>query len=94
MQDHGIAGELPESSANPSPPIGNVHALGESHALRLDFLPVQVPWIADEVETLRGCVSDKFALARERHEQALTAGSGDERDEEVDRRVYQMRCWG
>jgi hypothetical protein len=94
MQDHGIAGELPESSANPSPPIGNVHGLGESHALRLDLLPVQVPWLADEVETLRSCVAEEFALARARHERALAAGVGEERDAEVDRRVYQMRVLG
>jgi hypothetical protein len=94
MQDHRIAGDLPESPANPSPPIGNVHGLGESHALRVDLLPVQVPWLADEVETLRACVSDEFARARVRHERGLAAGSGSERDAEVDRRVYQMRVLG
>jgi hypothetical protein len=66
MQDHRIGGELPESPATPSPPIGNVHGLGESHALRVDLVPVQVPWLADEIETLRGCVAEEFALARDR----------------------------
>jgi hypothetical protein len=94
MQDHRIAGELPQSPANPSPPIGSVHGLGESHAVRVDLLPVQVPWLADEVETLRACVAEEFALARERHERALAAGVGGEWNAEVDRRVYQMRVLG
>jgi hypothetical protein len=94
MQDHRIAGELPESPANPSPPIATVHGLGESHALRVDLLPVQVAWLADEVETLRGCVSGEFARARESHERTVAAGSDDERDAEVDRRVYQLRVLG
>jgi hypothetical protein len=91
MQHHRIAGELPQSAANPSPPVGSVHGLGESHALRVDLWSVQVPWLADEVETLRASVAEEFSLARERHERALAAGVGEERDADVDRRVYQMR---
>jgi hypothetical protein len=45
--DHG---ESPQRRANPSPPVMNrVHGLGESHALRVDFEPVQLPWLADEI---------------------------------------------
>jgi hypothetical protein len=90
MQDHRTAGELPESPANPAPPIGNVHGLGESHALRVDLRPVQVPWFADEVGTLQELISDELAVARSRHDQA---GTSVDRATvaEVDRRIYQLR---
>jgi hypothetical protein len=74
--------------------MGNVHGLGESHALRVDLQPVQLPWLADEVETLCACVAAEFSLARTRHERELAAGVGDERDGEVDRLLYQMRVLG
>jgi hypothetical protein len=92
MQDHRIAGELPESPANPSPPIATVHGLGESHALRADLLPVQVPWLADEVRALRACVNEELAIARAQHDPAkAAAGSRSDLDAESDRRLYQLR---
>ena len=85
MQDHRSAGELAESPANPSPAIGNVHGLGESHALRVDLQPIQVPWLAEEVDSLRATVSEELAIARAR------PGPAPDVDEEIDRRVYQLR---
>ena len=74
-----------------------VHGLGESHALRVDFEPVQLPWLADEIDTLQSCVEDELARARSRHDQ-LAAGSTDqhaaatkEAENEVDRRAYQLQ---
>jgi hypothetical protein len=92
MQDHRTAGELAESPANPSPPIGNVHALGESHALRVDIQPLQVAWLADEIQTLRATVSEELALARGRFDDLGPLGGGEsEAAGEIDRRVYQLR---
>jgi hypothetical protein len=94
MQDHRSAGDRPAPRPNPSPAIGHVHALGESHALRVDLQPVQVPWLADEVETLRASVSDALAQPRARHAEAIAdAADGriGETSDEVDRRVYQLR---
>jgi hypothetical protein len=90
-------GESPQRRANPSPPVMNrVHGLGESHALRVDFEPVQLPWLADEIDTLQSCVEDELARARSRHDH-LAAGSTDSRamageaEDEVDRRAYQLQ---
>jgi hypothetical protein len=92
MQDHRTAGEFLESRANPSPAIGSVHALGESHALRVDLEPAQVPWLADEVETLRAAVEDELARVRALHDQASASGGGaSEIDDELERRMYQLR---
>jgi hypothetical protein len=66
-------GELSESPANLSPPIGNVHGLGESHALRADLKPVQVPWFADEAETLRASVTEELAIGRRRARDTASA---------------------
>jgi hypothetical protein len=92
MQDHRTAGEFSESQANPSPAIGSVHALGESHALRVDLEPVQVPWLADEVETLQAAVEDELARVRALHDQASASGGGaSEIGRELERRTYQLR---
>jgi len=85
MQDHRTDGEPPTARANPSPPVGKVHGLGESHALRVDLEPVQVPWLADEIETLRSAILE--ALGRERAVARQPGANG----EEVDRRRYQLR---
>jgi hypothetical protein len=85
MQDHRSGDELPPARANPSPAIGNVHALGESHAVRIDLEPVQVPWLADEVETLAGVIGEAFGAART---------AEDETSGEEDRRRYQLRVLG
>jgi hypothetical protein len=82
MQDHRSGDELPPARANPSPPIGRVHALGESHAVRVDLEPVQVPWLADEVETLAAVVGGAFVVARM---------AEDRPSEDEDRRRYQLR---
>jgi hypothetical protein len=95
MQDHRSAGELPESRANPSPPIGDVHGLGESHALRVDLRPVQAPWLADEIDTLRAVIGEELAVARARHDQlSASPGTSSETAGEVERRIYQLRVLG
>ena len=54
MQDNRNHGEEPpRRRANPSPAVGNVCGLGESHALRAWLLPVQLPWLADAIDELR-----------------------------------------
>lgn len=91
-------GQFPQRRANPSPPVSNrVRGLGESHALRVDFEPVQLPWLADEIDTLQSCIEDELARERSRHDQ-LAAGSTDQRavaakeaENEVDRRAYQLQ---
>lgn len=83
--------------ANPSPPVGHVHGLGESHALRVELRAVQLPWLADEIDELRGPIEEELARERARHDQ-LTAGDNDRRSEEareaeaeIDRRSYQLK---
>ena len=91
-------GPSPQRRANPSPPVSNrVHGLGESHALRVDFEPVELPWLADEIDTLQSCIADELARERSRHDQ-LAADSTDqpavatkEAEYEVDRRAYQLQ---
>jgi hypothetical protein len=84
--------ELPSRSANPPPPIGNVHGLGESRALRVDLQPVQLAWLADEIDTLRASVEDELSRERARYEAlpAVPEGPAADIEAEIDRRVYQL----
>jgi hypothetical protein len=50
--------------ATPPPPVRNVHGLGYTDALRIDLEPVQLPWLVDEIETLRRCVDEELARRR------------------------------
>lgn len=98
MHDHRTDGvERPSCRANPSPPVGNVHGLGESHALRIELRHKQLPWLADEIGELRRSIEEAVVRARARHDQ-LTAVAEDpplpeaqEAATEADRRIYQLR---
>jgi hypothetical protein len=85
-------GELPPRPANPSPPIGDVHGLGESCALRVDFQPVQLPWLADEIDTLRTSIEGELTRQRARYDALPSTSEGQAADieAEVHRRVYQL----
>jgi hypothetical protein len=89
--------ECPHRRANPSPPVGHsVYGLGSSHALRVDFEPVQLPWLADEVDTLSRGIEDELARARARRDQTAAGGlersrSAAEAEKEVARREYQLQ---
>jgi hypothetical protein len=92
MQNHrNDGGEQAPRPANPSPPLGSVHGLGESHALRVDLQPVQLPWLADEIDTLRATIREEHGLAVSRHDELPPAADGAEAEAEVDRRAYQLR---
>lgn len=98
MQTHRTDGdELPPRAAKPAPPIGHVHGLGESHALRVDLQPVQLPWLADEVDTLRRCIIGELARDGGRYND-LPAESQErprsDTDTELQRRAYQLRVLG
>ena len=85
-------GELPPRAANPSPPIGDVHGLGESRALRVDFQPVQLAWLADEIDTLRTSIEGELTRQRARYDELPSTSEGQAADieAEVHRRVYQL----
>ena len=92
MQDHrNDGGEQAPRPANPSPALGNVHGLGESHALRVDLQPVQLPWLADEIDTLRGPILEEHERALARYDEPPPAAYRAEADAEVHRRAYQLR---
>jgi hypothetical protein len=92
MQNHrNDGGEQTPSAANPSPPLGSVHGLGESHALRVDLQPVQLPWLADEIDTLRATVREEHERALARYDELSPAANRAEADAEVHRRAYQLR---
>jgi len=74
--------EVTPRRANPSPAVGNVRGLGESHALSVDLRAVQLPWLADEIAELRGSIEEGLARERAHHDQ-LTAGDEDPRSPEV-----------
>jgi hypothetical protein len=84
--------ELPRRSANPSPPITHVHGLGESRALRVDLEAVQLPWLADEIDTLRSSIESELVRERARYEGVTptSEGSAADLETEVHRRAYQL----
>jgi hypothetical protein len=47
--------------ANTPPRLGRVHGLGYVDFLRIDLASVQLPWLVDEIDTLRGCVEEEIA---------------------------------
>ena len=92
MQDHrNDGGEQAPRPANPSPPLGTVHGLGESHALRVDLQPVQLPWLADEIDTLQATIREEHERAVNRHNELPPAARRGEAEAEVHRRAYQLR---
>jgi hypothetical protein len=92
MQNHrNDGGEQAPSPANPSPPLDSVHGLGESHALRVDLQPVQLPWLADEIDTLQGTIREEHERVLARCEELSLVGQRAEADAEVHRRAYQLR---
>jgi hypothetical protein len=92
MQNHrNDGGEQAPRPATPSPPLGNVHGLGESHALRVDLQPVQLPWLADEIDTLRATIREEHERALARNDELPPAAQRAEADAEVHRRAYQLR---
>jgi hypothetical protein len=42
------------------PPAGSVRGLGVCDALELELLPVQVPWLIDQLEELRGPLEEQL----------------------------------
>ncbi len=92
MQDHrNDGGEQTPRTATPSTPLGSVHGLGESHALRVDLEPVQLPWLADEVDTLRATIRPEHERALARYDELPHAARRAEAEPEVHRRAYQLR---
>jgi hypothetical protein len=92
MQDHrNDGGEQAPLPANPSPPLSSVHGLGESHALRVDLQPVQLPWLADEIDTLRATIREEHQRAVSHHDELPPSARRAEAEAEVDRRAYQLR---
>jgi hypothetical protein len=92
MQNHrNDGGEQAPRPANPSPPLGTVHGLGESHALRVDLQPAQLPWLADEIDTLRATIREEHERALARNDELPPAAQRAEADAEVHRRAYQLR---
>jgi len=92
MQNHRNDGsEKAPRPANPSPPLGTVHGLGESHALRVDLQPAQLPWLADEIDTLRGPILEEHERALARSDELSPAANRAEAEAEVHRRAYQLR---
>jgi hypothetical protein len=92
MQDHrNDGGEQAPRPANPSAPLGSVHALGESQALRVDLQPVQLPWLAYEIDTLRGPILEEHERAFACYDELPPAANRAEAEAEVHRRAYQLR---
>src|SRR6187402_1964937 len=63
MQDQGIAG-LPGASV----PSGSVSGLGVCDIWRLELSAVQWPWLADELDELRGPLEEEVQRARMAHD--------------------------
>lgn len=64
-------------------PTGTVHGLGVSDALRLKLQPVQIPWLVDELEEIRGPLEETLRIA--------SANSDAEVVEEVEYRLRLLR---
>jgi hypothetical protein len=67
-----------KSTADARASLGSVHGLGVCDALRLRLRPVQVPWLIDELEELRGPFEERLQRLR-----AEAASSGDARTREA-----------
>lgn len=82
MQDQGIAG-LPGASV----PSGSVSGLGVCDVWRLELSAVQWPWLAEELDELRGPLEEELQRARAAHD----VDSGDDTAEELSAREYELR---
>lgn len=62
-----------------------------------NFEPVQPPWLADEIDTLRSCIEDELARARAARDQVVAGAAdgrspgADDAEGEVARREYQLQ---
>jgi hypothetical protein len=100
MHPHGNASAepAPRRAAAPPPPTGNVHGLGVVDALRIDFEPGQLPWLAAEIDTLRYCLEDELAHSCARYYELPDAAKQDRRgpareaERELERRAYQLQA--
>jgi hypothetical protein len=52
-----------EPIAGGAVPSGTVHGLGVCDALRIELLPVQLPWLIDELEEMRGPLEEALGCA-------------------------------
>jgi hypothetical protein len=99
MQTHRNAGPEPAPRrAVAPPPAGNVHGLGLVDALRIDVQAGQLPWLADEIDTLRCCLEDELAHRRARYDELPAAAkehgwpSARDAERELERRGYQLQA--
>jgi hypothetical protein len=82
MQDQGIAG-LPGASV----PSGSVSGLGVCDVWRLELSAVQWPWLADELDELRGPLEEELQRARVAHD----VDPDDNTADELSAREYELR---
>lgn len=82
MQDQGIAG-MPGASV----PSGSVSGLGVCDVWRLELSAVQWPWLADELDEVRGPLEEELQRARAAHDVAPDANTA----EELSAREYELR---
>jgi hypothetical protein len=99
MHDHRNAGGAAKSRrANTPPPAGNVDGLGLVDALRIELEPVQLPWLAVEIDTLRYCLEDELAHRRALRAEPPRAAKHERRsctreaEQELERREYQLQA--
>ena len=72
-------------------PLGTVHGLGVSDALRLALTPVQVPWLIDELEELRGPYEERLLRLRSEADASDDPGTADAvRGAEYDLRLLRL----
>jgi hypothetical protein len=68
------------------PPSGRARGLGVSYVLELELAPIQLPWLIDELDELRGPLEEE--LQRER---AACEASGEDGTEQLDAKEYELR---
>lgn len=73
MQDQGIAG-VPGASV----PSGSVSGLGVCDVWRLELSAEQWPWLADELDELRGPLEEELQRARMAHDVDPNANTADD----------------
>lgn len=82
MRDQGIAG-LPGASV----PFGSMSGLGVCDVWRLELSAVQWPWLADELDELRGPLEEELQRARTAHD----VDADDNTAVELSAREYELR---
>jgi hypothetical protein len=82
MQDQGIAG-LPGASV----PSGSVSGLGVCDVWRLELSDTQWPWLADELDELRGPLEEELQRARMAHD----TDPDDDTADELAAREHELR---